>query len=378
MDFDLTSEQRMIRDLARTFSRKEIAPVAAALDRDEVFPHDIYRRAQELGLLNLTIDSDYGGAGLGVVDLVIVAEQLAWSCTGVGLSLELNAVVADALLVGAEEPIKEEYLGRLARGQIGCYALTEPGAGSDVAGIETTALRQGDHYIVNGSKTWISNATEASFAVVFATSNPDARQRGITALVIEMDSAGVSIGRRLKKLGQRASPAAELRFDNVEVPVARRLGAEGRGFEVAMQVFDRSRPMIAALALGLTARCLDEALTYAGERHTMGRPIIRHQAVGHKLAEMAMRLEAGRLLTYEAAWMADAGRRNTMQVAFAKTFATDTATWAASEAIQIFGGMGYSRELPLEKLYRDAKVMQIYEGTNEIQRNIMVRELSNR
>ncbi len=378
MDFDLNDEQRMIRDLARNFSRKEIAPAAAALDREEAFPHEIYRRAQELGLLNITVPSDYGGAGLGVVDLVIVAEQLAWSCTGVGLALELNAVVADALQVGGDESLKKEFLGRLAEGQIGCYALTEPGAGSDVAGIETTALLQGDRYIVNGSKTWISNATEAKFVVVFATSNPEQRQRGITALIVEMDAPGITVGRRLKKLGQRASPAAELRFDNVEVPVANRLGAEGRGFEVAMKVFDRSRPMIAALALGLTERCLDESLTYAGERHTMGRPIIRHQAVGHKLAEMAMRLEASRLLTYQAAWMADVGRRNTIQVAFSKTFATDTATWAASEAIQIFGGMGYSRELPLEKLYRDAKVMQIYEGTNEIQRNIMVRELSNR
>lgn len=378
MDFELSDEQRMIRDLARNFARKEIAPAAAALDREEAFPTDIYRQAKELGLLNLTVPEEYGGAGLGVLELVLVAEQLAWACTGVALSLELNAVVADALVVGGDEPLKKEYLGRLAEGQIGCYALTEPGAGSDVAGIESTAVLQGDRYVINGSKTWISNATESTFGVVFAKSDPEARQRGITALVVDMDAPGVTVGRKLEKLGQRASPAAELRFDNVEVPVTRRLGADGRGFEVAMKVFDRSRPMIAALGLGLTERCLDEALTYAGERHTMGRPILRHQAIGHKLADMAMRLEAGRLLTYEAAWMADKGMRNTMQVAFSKAFATDTATWAASEAIQIFGGMGYSREMPLEKLYRDAKVMQIYEGTNEIQRNIMVRELSNR
>ena len=378
MDFELTDEQRMIRDLARNLARKEIAPAAASFDREEAFPHELYKKAQELGLLNLTVPEQYGGAGLGVVDLVIVAEQLAWACTGITLALELNAVVADALVVGGDEPLKKEYLGRLADGQIGCYALTEPGAGSDVAGIQTTAVLQGDRYIVNGSKTWISNATEATFATVFAKSDPDSRQRGITTLIVELDTPGVTVGERLEKLGQRASPAAELRFDDVEVPVDRRLGGEGRGFEVAMKVFDRSRPMIAALALGLTERCLDEALTYATERHTMGRPIIRHQAVGHKLADMAMRLEAGRLLTYQAAWMADRGMRNTMQVAFSKTFATDTATWAASEAIQIFGGMGYSRELPLEKLYRDAKVLQIYEGTNEIQRNIMVRELSNR
>lgn len=378
MDFELTDEQRMIRDLARNFARKEIAPAAAAFDREEAFPRDIYAKALELGLLNLTVPEEYGGAGLGILDLVIVAEQLAWACTGITLGLELNAVVADALLVGGDEPLKKEYLGRLADGHIGCYALTEPGAGSDVAGIETTAVLEGDRYILNGSKTWISNATEASFAAVFAKSDPESRQRGITTLIVEMDTPGVSVGQGLEKLGQRASPAAELRFDNVEVPVDRRLGGEGRGFEVAMKVFDRSRPMIAALALGLTERCLDESLTYACERHTMGRPIIRHQAVGHKLADMAMRLEAGRLLTYQAAWMADQGIRNTMQVAFCKAFATDTATWAASEAIQIFGGMGYSRELPLEKLYRDAKVMQVYEGTNEIQRNIMVRELSNR
>jgi acyl-CoA dehydrogenase len=376
MDFQLSGEQRMIRDLAREFAQREIAPAAARFDREAVFPHDIHRKALDVGLLNLTIPAQYGGAGLGVLELALVTEQLAWGCTGIGGAIGLNAVAADALLVAGNEQQKREYLDRLTRGGFGCYAITEPGAGSDVANMQTRAVRRGDRYVVNGSKIWISNATVASFAILFAKTDPTAGNRGISAFVIELDWPGVELSKKLDKMGQRASPAAEINLVDVEVPRDHLLGEENSGFLIAMRVFDRSRPMIAASAVGLISRCLDEARRYAMERKTMGQPIIMHQAIGHKLANMAMRLEAARLLTYEAAWLLDQGQRNTLHAAYAKAFAADTATWAASEAVQVFGGMGYSTEFPVEKLYRDAKVLQIYEGTSEIQRNIIVRELA--
>lgn len=376
MDFDLTSEQRMLRDLARNFTVKEIVPAAPAHDREHKFPHEIQRAALKLGLLHLTIPAEHGGGGLGGFEQAVVTEELAWGCTGIGGAIGLNAVSADALMVAGTDKQKKEYLGRLTDGQFGCYAATEPGAGSDVAGLQTRAVRKQDKYVLNGTKIWISNATVSSFAVVFAKTDPAAGHRGLSAFLVEMNAPGVSVGKKLEKLGQRASPAAELNFIDVEVPAANLLGAEGEGFLVAMKVFDRSRPMIAASAVGLTRRCLDEALGYARERRTMGRPILEHQAIGHKLADMAMRHEAARLLTLKAAWQLDHGQRNTMGAAYAKAFAADTATWAASEAVQVFGGMGYSTEFPVEKLYRDAKVLQIYEGTSEIQRNIIVRELA--
>ncbi len=376
MDFQLTSEQRMIRDLARDFAEREIVPVAPRFDRSAEFPHEVHRKALELGLLNLTIPTAYGGAGLGVLELAIVTEQLAWGCTGIGGAIGLNQVAADALLVGGTEQQKREYLGRLTSGSFGCYAITEPAAGSDVANMQTRAVQRGDSYVINGSKIWISNATVASFAILFAKTDNQQGNRGISAFVVDLETRGVEVGKKLDKMGQRASPAAELNFVDVEVPRSALLGEENMGFLIAMKVFDRSRPMIAASAVGLIARCLEEARRYGQERQTMGKPIIMHQAIGHKIADMAMRLEAARLLTLKASWLLDQKQSNTLHAAYAKVFAADTATWAASEAVQVFGGMGYSTEFPVEKLYRDAKVLQIYEGTSEIQRNIIVRELT--
>ena len=289
--------------------------------------------------------------------------------------LTLNSVVIDALLCGANETQQQEYFGRLVKGEFGAYCATEPGAGSDVAGMKTRATKRGGEYVINGSKIWISNAPLASFFIVFAKTDPEAGGRGVTTFLVERDTPGVSVGKPLGKMGQRAAPAAEVFFDNVVVPPSAMLGNEGQGFNVAMQVFDRSRPMVAVSAVGLLQRCLDESLKYASERNTMGKPIIAHQAVGHKVADMGMRLEAARLLAYQAAWLCDQGERNTLKAAYAKAYAADSAMWAATETVQIFGGMGYSTEYPAEKLFRDAKVFQIYEGTSEIQRNIMVREL---
>jgi acyl-CoA dehydrogenase len=376
MDFELNDDQRMIRDLARNFARREIAPRAAALDRSQEFPRQLFEEALKLGLLNLTIPAEYGGAGLGLLEQMLVTEQMAWGCSGISTALGLNAVSADALLVAGNEDQKREYLGRLASGRFGCYAATEPSAGSDVAGLQTRARRDGKGYVLNGTKIWISNATVADFAIIFAKTDPQAKHRGLSAFLVDLDTPGVSVSAKMEKMGQRAAPAAEVRMEEARVEASTLLGEPGKGFLVAMKVFDRSRPMIAATALGLIQRCLDEALEYSKQRETMGRPIYQHQAIGHKLADMAIRASAVRLLTYESAWLYDQGKRNTLQAAMAKAAAGDTATWAASEAVQIFGGMGYSTEFPVEKLYRDAKVLQIYEGTSEIQRNIIVRELT--
>jgi acyl-CoA dehydrogenase len=376
MNFELSDEQKLIRRTAREFAREEIKPVAAQCDREASFPMPVFEKAREVGLVNMTVPIAFGGSGWGALESALVTEELGWACTGIAGALGLNAIFADVFHVAGSQEQKRAAFARLLAGQFGAYALTEPSAGSDVAAIKTRALKKGDRYILNGSKVWISNAPLAHMFVIFAKTDPQAGHRGISAFFVERDTAGLSVGKPLGKLGQRAGPAAEVFLNDVEVPSSALIDGEGAGFLVAMKVFDRSRPMIAALGVGLIQRCLDEALDHARTRHSMGRPIIEHQAIGHKLADMALRLEAARLLVHQAAWLLDSGGRNTLQAAYAKTFAADSAMWAATEAVQVFGGMGYSTEYPVEKLFRDAKVLQIYEGTSEIQRNIIARELS--
>ena len=375
MNFELSDEQQLIRHTAREFARREIAPRAAACDREARFPMEVFELAREIGLVNMTVPREFDGSGWGVLEQAVVTEELAWGCVGITGALGLNSVFGDVFHVAGSAEQKKVAFGRLQAGEFGAYAVTEPVAGSDVAGIKTRAVRKGDRYVLNGSKVWISNAPLASMFVIFAKTGTDAGHRGITAFFVDRDTPGLSVGEPLGKLGQRAGPAAEVFLNDVEVPASALIDAEGTGFLIAMKVFDRSRPMVAALATGLIQRCLDEALQYARDRRTMGKPIIEHQAIGHKLADMAMRCEAARLLLRQAAWQLDTGRRNTLQAAYAKTFAADSAMWAATEAVQVFGGMGYSTEYPVEKLFRDAKVLQIYEGTSEIQRNIIAREL---
>jgi len=376
VNFELSDEQKLIRHTAREFARREIRPVAAQCDRDARFPMDVFGKAREVGLVNMTIPTQYGGSGWGALEQALVTEELAWGCAGITGALGLNAIFGDVFHVAGTKEQKQAAFARLLAGEFGAYAVTEPAAGSDVAGIKTSAIRSGNRYLLNGSKVWISNAPMASMFVVFAKTDPAAGHRGISAFFVDRDTPGLTVGPPLGKLGQRAAPAAEVFLSDVQVPVTQLLEAEGAGFLIAMRVFDRSRPMIAALAVGLMQRCLDEAREYAKTRQTMGRPIIEHQAIGHKLADMAMRLEAARLLMRQAAWLLDSGGTNTLQAAFAKTFAADNAMWAAGEALQVFGGMGYSTDYPVEKLFRDAKVLQIYEGTSEIQRNIIARELA--
>ncbi|HXV07151.1 MAG TPA: acyl-CoA dehydrogenase family protein [Burkholderiales bacterium] len=375
MNFEPSDEQKLIKHTAREFARKEIAPRAAACDREARFPMEVQQQARDIGLVNMTVPREHGGSGWGVLDQALVTAELAWGCTGITGALGLNAIFGDVFQVAGSVEQRKRAFGRLLAGEFGAYAVTEPAAGSDVARIKTRAVRKADRYVLNGSKVWISNAPLASMFVAFAKTDPEAGHKGISAFFVDRDTPGLRVGPPLGKLGQKASPAAEVFLEDVEVPVSALIDAEGAGFLIAMRVFDRSRPMIAALALGLMQRCLDEALQYARTRQTMGQPIIEHQAIGHKLADMALRTEAARLLTEQAAWMLDTGRRNTLQAAYAKTFAADSAMWAATEAVQIFGGMGYSTEYPVEKLFRDAKVLQIYEGTSEIQRNIIAREL---
>lgn len=375
MHFELDGERRQIRELALQFAHREIMPRAVQADRDCAFPLEVQALAVELGLASVNLPAAVGGAGLGCLDLVLVTEALCYGCLGIGTALCINALAAQPIVLAGSKEQQARYLGRIAAGALASFALTEPGAGSDVAAIRTRAERVAGGYLLSGSKTWISNAPLAEFFVVFAKTDPAAGHKGMTAFIVSRDSAGLSVGEPLGKLGQRAAPTAEVFLDRVFVPEENRLGEEGSGFALAMAVFDHSRPMVAAFGVGLLERCIDESLAYAKERRSMGRTLVEHQAIAHKLAEMRMRLEAARLLTYQAAWRVDQGQPNTLQASVAKATAADAAMWGATEAIQIFGGMGYSTEYPVEKLFRDAKVLQIYEGTSEIQRNIIAREM---
>jgi acyl-CoA dehydrogenase len=376
MDFSPSEDQQALRDLARTFAAKEVLPRAAAWDAEEVTPVDTMLAGFELGLGTVSIPEQYGGGGLGLLEAVTVAEELGHACAAFGSAFTLNELPAKAILVGGDEAQKQRYVGRICQGGFAAYGMTEPGAGSDVANISTRARRQGDTYSITGSKVWITNAELAEFFVIFAKTDPDAGRRGISAFVVDADAPGLRVGPRLPKLGQKAAPAAEVFLDDVVVGESCRLGAEGEGHRIAMAVFDHTRPVIAALAVGLIRRCLEESMSYAKSRSTMGSPIARHQAIAFKLAEMGARLEAARLLTQQAAWLSDQGRPSGLHAAYAKLTAADSAVYAANEAVQVLGGMGYSREYPVEKLYRDAKLFQIYEGTSEIQKLIIARELA--
>ena len=375
MDFTLNADEREIQSLARDFARREIVPVAAEYDQRAVFPHAVVEKARGLQLMSLGVPVQYEGSGLGAVAVAVVAEELAWGCAGIAACILLNDLVALPLLLAGTSGQRAKYFPLLAQG-VASYALTEPDAGSDAAAIGTLAARTPDGYRLTGRKTWISHAPEAAFFVVFAKTDPAAGSRGLSAFLVDRDLPGVSVGMPLPKMGQRASSAAEVTFRDVPLPRDALLGAEGEGFTLAMRVFDRSRPMVAAFGVGVAQRALDEAAGYASRRETFGRKLKSHQGIGFKLAEMGMRAEAARLLTRKAAWQVDAGQGNTLAAAYAKAFAADSAMWAATEAVQVFGGYGYSQEYPVEKLMRDAKVLQIYEGTSEIQRIIMVRELT--
>jgi acyl-CoA dehydrogenase len=375
VSFKLTEEQMMIQQLARDFSRNEIAPVAEHYDKTHEYAWPVIRKAQELGLTTIPIPEEYGGLGLSLFEEVIVAEELAWGCSGMSTAIGVNGLAVLPILIAGNEHQKKEYGGRMADGQLAAYCATEPEAGSDLAGIKTTANKSGDHYILNGNKTFITGGTVANFYTVFAYTDPDQRYNGMSCFIVDRDWEGVSTGKPFEKMGQNASDTAEVIFEDVKVPAACRLGEEGQGFMIAMQVFDRSRPGTAAGAVGVAQRALDESINYAKARTTWGSPLWQHQTIGHMIADMAIEVEAARLLVWKSAWSVDAGERNTTAAAFAKAFAADTAMKITTDAVQVFGGYGYMSEYPVEKLMRDVKIFQIYEGTSQIQRNIIVREL---
>ncbi len=376
ISFQLSDEQKMIRDLARDFADKEILPVAEEYDQSHEFPWPVVRKAQEVEMMNLNVPEEYGGPGLHVLDECIVNEELAYACSGIQTALMLNSLATLPILLAGSKEQKQKYLTRLTEeGHIAAYGLTEPDAGSDVAGIKSRAIRKGDEYILNGSKTWITNSPVADFYVVFAKTDPEGRHKGISAFLVERTWEGVTVGEPLHKLGQHAAHTGELFFENVRVPAENLLGNEGDGFMLAMKVFDRSRPPVSAAAVGVARRALDEATKYSLERTAFGKPIGYQQGIAFMLADMATTIEASRLLVWQSAWLVDNGFPNAKQAAFAKSFAADTAMKATVDAVQVFGGNGYSREYPVEKLMRDAKIYQIYEGTSQIQRVIIAREL---
>jgi len=377
VSFQLTEEQKMLQKMARDFTASEIIPVAADYDEHATFPEDIFHKARELGIVNMNIPAEYGGVGASPFEEVLVAEEIAYGCTGISTSVSTNALGDLPILLAGTEKQKQYSLGErlVDKGEFVSYCVTEAGAGSNVVGIQTRAEKKGSSYLINGSKIFITNASHAHFFTVFAKTNPDAGHRGMTAFIIDRNSPGVKVGKKFDKMGQRASDTAEIVFENVEVPEENRIGEEGQGFYLAMKVFDYSRPGVAAAAVGLQRRALDESVKYAKQREAFGTPIYQHQAIGHKIADMAINYEAARLLTWQAAWQVEAGITNSKIPAYAKAFAADMATKAAVDAVQVFGGYGFMKEYPVEKLLRDVKIFQIYEGTSEIQRNIIVREL---
>ena len=375
VSFKLTPEQKMIQDLAREFARNEIAPVAEHYDKSHEYPWPVVKKAQELGLTAMSVPEEYGGLGLSLFEEVLVGEELSWGCSGISTAIAVNSLGIAPILVAGNEAQKRAYGGRMADGEMAGYCATEPEAGSDVAGIKTTAKKVGDEYILSGRKMFITGGTVANYYTVFAYTDPTQRYNGMSCFIVDRDWDGVSVGKPFDKMGQHASDTAEVIFEDVRVPAENLLGQEGIGFMIAMKVFDRSRPGTAAGAVGVAQRALDECVKYAKERTTWGKPLWQHQVIGHMIADMAIEIEAARLLVWKAAWAVDAGERNTTAAAYAKAFAADTAMKVTTDAVQVFGGYGYMSEYPVEKLMRDAKIYQIYEGTSQIQRNILVREL---
>jgi acyl-CoA dehydrogenase len=376
LDFSLSDEQKALIETARRFARERVATVAAECDRDARFPKDVFVAAHELGLVNATVEAEYGGSALGEIENALIAEELAWGCTGIQTSLLANTLALTPIRLGGNAEQKKKYLGMLtAEPLLASYCTTEPSGGSDVAGMKTTFKKVGDDYVLNGEKCWITNASFASFYVVFATSDPAKRHKGIAAFIVDRDTQGLRVGKHEDKLGQRASDTAAVHFEEVKVPKENLLAGEGDGFKLAMETFNQTRPDIGAMATGLMQRCLDECVAYAKERKTFGVAIAEHQLVQAMLAEMAISIEATRLLYQKAAWNLDHGVRDPIVSSYAKAYGADRAMQTAIDAVQVFGGNGYVKDYPVEKLMRDAKVLQIYEGTSQIQRLVIARSL---
>jgi acyl-CoA dehydrogenase len=375
LDFTLTEQQRNIRELAHDFAQKEIRPVAWEYDRDATWPEQIVRKAWDVGLMNSQLPEKYGGAGASYVDGVLIGEELAWGCAAIGTTLGTNELAAMPVLLGGSEKIKAAYLGMLTEEpKLASFCLTEPDAGSDVSAMRTTAVRRGDKYVINGSKVFISNGGYADWYTVYAKTDKDAGHRGISAFVVPRDGT-VTVDKHEDKMGLRASNTAAISLNETEVPAENLLGDENHGFKLAMMTLDRTRPGVAAMATGIARAAFEFATEYSKQRVQFGVPIAMHQAIQFMIADMATEIEASRLLAWQSAVLLDQGKRNTLQSSHAKRFAADTAMKVATDAVQIYGGYGFIKDYPVEKLMRDAKIMQLYEGTSQIQRLVIAREI---
>jgi acyl-CoA dehydrogenase len=375
VDFTLTDEQQDIRRLAHDFAENEIRPVAWDYDRDSTWPQEIVEKAWEVGLMNTHTPEVYGGPGLDYLTGCLIEEELGWGCSGIGTSLMCNGLATAPVAIGGSEEVKKEYFGMLTEEpKLASFCLTEPDAGSDVSGMRTTAVKKGDKYVINGTKVFITNGSHASWYTVYAKTDKEAGHRGISAFVVPRD-AGVTVDKKEDKLGQRASNTATISFDEVEVPAENLLGEENKGFKLAMMTLDRTRPGVSALAVGIAQAAFEYARDYSKERVQFGVPIAMHQAIQFMIADMATKIEASRLLMWKSAALLDQGKRNTLASSHAKRFAADTAMEVTVDAVQIYGGYGFIKEYPVEKLMRDAKIMQLYEGTSQIQRLVIAKEV---
>jgi len=377
VDFRLTEEQEMMKRMAHDFATNEIAPFASEWDHNHIYPQECLNKMHELGFMAIGVPAEYGGPGLDHVTQNIVAEEICWGDAGIGTIMVASALLAtDTIHVAANEEQKKEWFGRILDGELGAFCLTEPGAGSDAAGISTRCTKVGDEYILNGTKQFISNGGTASMYTVLATLDKKLGTKGMCCFMVDRNTPGITVGKVEDKLGIRTSNTTEVIFEDVRVPAKNLIGKEGQGFYIIMKTLDISRASIAAMATGVAQRCLDESLAYSRLRTQFGKPISSFQAIQFKLADMAMRIQASRLLYYEASSLQDMGvPRFSKSASLAKAFAGDTAMFCAIEAVQIFGGYGYTREYPVEKLMRDAKIFQIYEGTSEIQRIVIANDL---
>jgi len=376
-NFDLTEEQEMLIELAKQFADEELIPNAEEWDRNGIFPEDSINNARDLGLLNCTIPQEYGGMGLSFLDEVIINEELGRGDPGFATITGVTMLACHPLIYGGTEEQKKKYLGRVCDGEISAYCVTEPGAGSDVKAITTTAVLDGDSYIINGSKMWIGGAGHANWFYVLARTGNDQSHKSLSGFIVEADSAGLEVGKKEEKMGQRSSDTRSVTFENVVVPKENLIGeVEGNGWLQAMVSFDRSRPMLASHALGNARGAMEEAWIYANERRTFGKPIFEHQSISFMLADMSTKIEAARLLAHKAASLLDKGERATLESAHAKRYAADIGMEITTDSVQIFGGYGYSEEFPAARRMRGAKIYQIFGGTSQIQRLIIGREMN--
>jgi len=376
VDFNLSDIQREFQQLARDFAQNEVVPKAAYHDETAEYPREVLKKAWELGLMNLHIPEDCGGLELGSFESVLINEEIAAGCSGICTAMSSNILAEQPLLVAASDEVKKKFLAPMTEEfLLAAYCVTEPGAGSDVQGIRTTAVKKGNDYVINGQKMWITNASVANWFFVLAYTDREAGHKGMTGFVVPADTPGIIVGKKEQNMGQRCSDTRGITFEDVVVPAEYRLGDEGKGWMVAMNAFDHTRPMIACMATGVAQAAMDYATAYALERKAFGVPIAKHQAVAFMLADMARDVEAARLLTWQAAWMADNGVNGTKAASIAKLFAADACMRICTDAVQVYGGYGFNKEYPVEKLMRDAKIFQIYEGTSQIQRLIISREM---